>query len=135
MVAHRYTNTLTSHFLDTAWRGIMPNNVLNDLTSSTALVSLQSRPDIRDLIDFARKYSPYYYAFYSNVARDVSFLQDYPIVDLDSFWRANTCKKSQVITMPHSGGIVWKTGGKKSGSKRTALLISQLSMCRNPRKS
>jgi phenylacetate-CoA ligase len=96
----------------------MSNNVPIDITASTALVSLQSRPDIRDLIDFAQTYSPYYKAFYSNVAKDVSFLQDYPVVYLDSFWKANTCKKSQVITTPHSGGIIWNTGGKKNSSRK-----------------
>jgi phenylacetate-CoA ligase len=104
--------------LDTARTKVMSDNTHSDVTSSTEFISLQSRPDIRSLIGFARTYSPYYGALYSNVPRNVSSLQDYPVIDLDSFWRANTCQKSQVITMPHSGGIVWKTGGEKSSSKR-----------------
>jgi phenylacetate-CoA ligase len=100
-----------------AQKYVMFDDAHDDVLSSTALISLQSRPDIRGQIDFARKYSPYYGSLYSNTPMNVSSLQDYPIIDLDSYWKANECKNSQVITMPLSGGIVWKTGGQKTAPK------------------
>lgn len=115
-VMERLVNDVFGLF-HTAQTKAVPDNDYNDVTSFTALIFLQSRPDIRGIIDFARKHSPYYGSLYSNVPRNVSFLQDYPIVDLDSFWKANTCRDSQVVTGPHSGGIVWKTGGKQPASK------------------
>ena len=116
---YRPMKDVSPPLFDTAQTNVVPDNIHNDVTSSTALISLQPRPDIRGLIDFARKYSPYYGSLYSNVPRNVSSLQDYPIVDLDSFWKANACKNTQVITMPHSGGIVWRTGGEKRSSEKT----------------
>jgi phenylacetate-CoA ligase len=104
----------------------MPDNVYNGVTQPAALISLQLRPDIRGLIDFARKYSPYYGSLYSNVPRNVSSLQDYPVVDLDSFWKANAYKETKVITMPHSGGIVWKTGGTVGNPKITFISQDEL---------
>ena len=121
-----------------AQKDVVSDNNDNYGTTSTALISLQSRPDIGGLIDFARAYSPYYGSLYANVLTNALYLQDYPVVDLDSFWRANASKKSQVITMPHSGGIVWKTGGEKTATEMSyisALLINYLSMCRNSRQS
>ncbi|KAN0096701.1 hypothetical protein V8E51_015506 [Hyaloscypha variabilis] len=109
-----------------AQKYVMFDDAHDDVISSTALISLQSRPDIRGLIDFARKYSPYYGSLYSNTPMNVSSLQDYPIIDLDSYWKANECKNSQVITMPLSGGIVWKTGGTVGHPKITFISQDEL---------
>jgi hypothetical protein len=120
MYAARYrpVKPATSPLLDTAQKYVTFEDDHDDVALSTALISLQSRPDIRGLIDFARKYSPYYGSLYSNIPMNVSSLQDYPIIDLDSYWKANECKNSQVLTMPLSGGIVWKTGGQKNSSQK-----------------
>lgn len=77
-----------------AQTNVMFHNVDNDAASSSALISLESRPDIRGLVDFARAYSPYYCSLYTNVPSSVSYLQDYPVVDLDSFWKADMSTKN-----------------------------------------
>ncbi|KIM93679.1 hypothetical protein OIDMADRAFT_61321 [Oidiodendron maius Zn] len=109
-----------------AQKDAVSDNNDNYGTTSTALISLQSRPDIGGLIDFARAYSPYYGSLYANIPTNALYMQDYPAVDLDSFWRANASKKSQVITMPHSGGIVWKTGGTLGNPKMTFISQDEL---------
>ncbi|KAH7360594.1 hypothetical protein BKA65DRAFT_547309 [Rhexocercosporidium sp. MPI-PUGE-AT-0058] len=55
-----------------------------------------------------------------NVPSDGSAsLDEYPVVDHASYWAANTCTNSRVLTGPHVSGIVLKTGGTTSQPKVT----------------
>jgi len=69
------------------------------------------------IIDFARKYSPFYSELYSDLPENISSLQDIPLVEKTNFWEANTFENNRVLTGPISDGIVFKSGGTTSAPK------------------
>ncbi|KAK1979004.1 AMP-dependent synthetase/ligase [Colletotrichum cereale] len=75
---------------------------------------------LADLIEFVRSNSPYYAKCWepcwAQKGNAVS-LTDLPVVDHKSFWEANTCLNSKVITSKQKDGIVFKTGGTTTHPK------------------
>ncbi|KAK1997320.1 AMP-dependent synthetase/ligase [Colletotrichum falcatum] len=75
---------------------------------------------LADLIEFVRSNSPYYAKFWDPCwtrKGHVVSLTDLPVVDHKSFWEANTCLDSKVITSKQKDGIVFKTGGTTTHPK------------------
>ena len=64
---------------------------------------------LKEIIKYAKKYSPYYRELYSKVSNDE--LTSLPIVDQAVFW------KSQVVTTESPDGIVFKSGGSTGAPK------------------
>lgn len=64
-----------------------------------------------DLINFARKNSPYYRKLYQNLAEKNFSIEDVPLVQSKEFWEANGLKDNQLLTGPIESGIVFKSGG------------------------
>ncbi|KAL2074814.1 hypothetical protein VTL71DRAFT_8593 [Oculimacula yallundae] len=68
-------------------------------TRNEVTVNSEMPGDLSDLLSFVRKNSPYYQNLWRNVPSDGSASFDqYPPVDHTSYWAANTCMESQVIT-------------------------------------
>ncbi|KAK2060233.1 AMP-dependent synthetase/ligase [Colletotrichum caudatum] len=75
---------------------------------------------LADLIEFVKSNSPYYAKYWGPrwaQKDDVVSLTDLPVVDHKSFWEANTCLDSKVITSKQKDGIVFKTGGTTTHPK------------------
>lgn len=71
--------------------------------------------ELNDLLSFVQTNSPYYQRLWRDVPSDGSAsLDQYPVVEHASYWAANTCMNSHVLTGPHVSGIVLKTGGNSS---------------------
>ena len=58
---------------------------------------------LKEIVEHAKKYSPYYGELYRDV--DTTKLSDLPIIDQSQFW------KSVVVTEKNPDGIVFKSGG------------------------
>ncbi|KAK1579123.1 AMP-dependent synthetase/ligase [Colletotrichum navitas] len=72
------------------------------------------------LIEFVKSNSPYYAKYWEPCwaqKGNVVSLTDLPVVDHKSFWEANTCLDSKVITSKQKDGIVFKTGGTTAHPK------------------
>ncbi len=69
------------------------------------------RYDIEEIIEHAKKYSPYY----KNLYKEINYkkLSDLPLVDPINFW------KSIVITKENPTGIVFKSGGSTGSPKHS----------------
>ncbi|KAK6225186.1 AMP-dependent synthetase/ligase [Colletotrichum tabaci] len=80
-----------------------------------------SATSLTDLLEFVRLNSPYYAkswkACWAEKDQPVVSLRDLPVVDHESFWEANTCLNSKVITSKQKDGIVFKTGGTTAHPK------------------
>ncbi len=63
------------------------------------------------LLSFARENSPFYKAFYAAVPPDTIRLKDYPLLDSQQFWAANSLTQNTVLTGPMSEGLTFKSGG------------------------
>ncbi|KZL69865.1 amp-dependent synthetase ligase [Colletotrichum incanum] len=75
---------------------------------------------LADLVEFVNSNSPYYAkSWESSLAGkgNVASLRDLPIVNHESFWEANTCLSSKVVTSKQKDGIVFKTGGTTTHPK------------------
>lgn len=66
--------------------------------------------DLRSLVEHARANSPFYKELYDGLPADWT-VADLPIIEQAKFWDANTLRDNQVMTGPHTDGIVFKTGG------------------------
>ena len=71
---------------------------------------------LNELVDIARKHSPYYKNLYKDVGTFTD-LSQLPILDSAAFWKANTIKDNQVLTGPQTSGIVFKSGGTTGSPK------------------
>tara|TARA_B110001454_G_scaffold219198_1_gene251451 strand:+ start:18881 stop:20131 length:1251 start_codon:yes stop_codon:yes gene_type:complete len=71
---------------------------------------------VEELVDIARKQSPYYKSLYKDVGTFTQ-LSQLPILDSAAFWKANTINGNQVLTGPQSSGIVFKSGGTTGSPK------------------
>ncbi|OLN81993.1 Phenylacetate-coenzyme A ligase, partial [Colletotrichum chlorophyti] len=75
---------------------------------------------LTDLIEFVRLNSPYYASSWESTWTSkggVVSLKDLPVVDHESFWKANTCLNSKVVTSRQNDGIIFKTGGTTTHPK------------------
>lgn len=78
-----------------------------------------NRPDLEELLRWVRHASPYYRNLYSKLPKCGNIpLCDYPVADLKSFWAVTNAQTSQVLTMPHLDGIIFKTGGGSTSYSR-----------------
>jgi len=70
-----------------------------------------------ELIHFAREHSAYYRALYREVPEGSRTLSDYPVIDQESFWKANAESTQGVLTASHTDGIALKSGGTTGNPK------------------
>jgi phenylacetate-CoA ligase len=70
-----------------------------------------------ELVDFARRNSPFYAKAYRDVPPIVSDITQVPIVDQAAFWAANTWPHNQVLTGPLTDAGVYKSGGTTGAPK------------------
>ncbi|WP_235884082.1 phenylacetate--CoA ligase family protein [Saccharopolyspora elongata] len=88
---------------------------------------MMPEPDLTELVDFARRNSPYYRDLYAGVAADGPIrAEDLPIVDHIGFWKANTVQDNRVLTAGHNDGVVFKTGGTTNSPKLTVYTRAEL---------
>ncbi|MBC7714698.1 MAG: hypothetical protein H7177_15235 [Rhizobacter sp.] len=64
---------------------------------------------LKEIIEHAKKHSPYYRELYKNAKTDN--LSDLPVIDQTNFW------KSEVVTSTSPDGIVFKSGGSTGAPK------------------
>ncbi len=66
---------------------------------------------LQELVDHARKNSPFYAEAYRDVPPTISHLTELPIIDQGAFWAANTWPDNRLLTGPLTDAGVYKTGG------------------------
>lgn len=71
----------------------------------------QANASVRELLTFVRQHSPFYRDFWAHVPAGSTTLADYPLLDSQRFWAANTVQNNQVFTARPEGGITFKSGG------------------------
>jgi len=69
-----------------------------------------------ELVNIARARSPYYKELYKDLSHHPN-LNDIPIIDQESFWKANDSSKNTLLTAKQSDGIVFKSGGTTGNPK------------------
>lgn len=72
---------------------------------------------LHDLVDFARRNSPFYAELYRDMPRHVSHLTQLPLIDQAAFTAANTWPDNRVLTGPLTDAGVYKTGGTTGAPK------------------
>jgi len=72
---------------------------------------------LQNLVDFARRHSPFYAELYRDTPPVVSHLSQLPIIDQTAFWAANTWPDNRVLTGPLTDAGVYKTGGTTGAPK------------------
>ena len=75
-----------------------------------------TRIDIKKLISFVRKNSPFYRNLYKSLPARVQ-LRDLPVLPVEDFWKANGLKDNKVLTGPMKDGVVFKSGGSTGNPK------------------
>lgn len=71
---------------------------------------------LKDLIALVRQHSPFYRELYRELPAEPE-LHQLPPVDQKAFWEANTVDNNQLLTAPHSEGILFKSGGTTGNPK------------------
>ncbi len=75
---------------------------------------------LEEIVDHARKHSPFYKELYKNLPEQGWNLENLPVIDSKKFWLANVSgKDNKVITNINSGGIVFKSGGTTGAPKHS----------------
>src|SRR6476469_8966266 len=77
---------------------------------------MPARP-LQELVDFARRNSPFYAEAYRDVPQRISHITQLPIVDQAAFWAANSWPDNRVLTGPLTDAGVYKTGGTTGSPK------------------
>lgn len=72
---------------------------------------------LQELVDHARRHSPFYAEAYRDVPETVSHITQLPIVDQAAFWAANTWPDNRLLTGPLTDAGVYKTGGTTGSPK------------------
>ncbi|HEX6681913.1 MAG TPA: hypothetical protein VF062_03930 [Candidatus Limnocylindrales bacterium] len=70
-----------------------------------------------ELVDFARRNSPFYAELYKDVPQTVTHLTQLPVIDQAAFWAANTWPDNRLLTGPLTDAGVYKTGGTTGAPK------------------
>lgn len=73
------------------------------------------------VVETARKSSPFYADLYRAVPETGWSLEQLPIVDQKQFWAANTFEDNRLLTSPMKDGIVFKSGGTTGNPKFSAF--------------
>ncbi|MEU7827639.1 MULTISPECIES: hypothetical protein [unclassified Nonomuraea] len=72
---------------------------------------------LRDLVDFARRHSPFYAEAYRDVPEGASDLSQLPIIDQTAFWAANVYPDNRLLTGPLTDAGVYTSGGTTGAPK------------------
>jgi phenylacetate-CoA ligase len=72
---------------------------------------------LQDLVDFARRHSPFYAQAYRDVPQTISHITQLPIIDQAAFWAANTWPDNTLLTGPLTDAGVYKSGGTTGAPK------------------
>jgi len=72
---------------------------------------------LQELVDFARRHSPFYAQAYRDVPATISHITELPIIDQVAFWAANTWPDNRLLTGPLTDAGVYKTGGTTGAPK------------------
>ncbi|GAA2357886.1 coenzyme F390 synthetase [Catellatospora methionotrophica] len=72
---------------------------------------------LADLVDFARRNSPFYAELYRDVPQTITDLTQLPIVDQAAFWAANRWPDNRLLTGPLTDAGVYKSGGTTGAPK------------------
>ncbi|MEV0344988.1 hypothetical protein AB0H88_04430 [Nonomuraea sp. NPDC050680] len=72
---------------------------------------------LRDLVDFARRHSPFYAGAYRDVPDGASDLTQLPIIDQAAFWAANVYPDNRLLTGPLTDAGVYTSGGTTGAPK------------------
>jgi phenylacetate-CoA ligase len=70
-----------------------------------------------ELVETARRGSPFYADLYRNVPVAGWTMEELPIIDQKAFWDANTSANNRLLTGPMNDGIVFKSGGTTGNPK------------------
>lgn len=71
---------------------------------------------IEELIQLARKKSPFYQKCYRDIPNNPK-LEDLPVIESHDFWLANNITNNEVLTGVQDDGIVFKSGGTTGSPK------------------
>ncbi|MFI0418950.1 hypothetical protein [Spongiactinospora sp. 9N601] len=77
---------------------------------------MPARP-LRELIDFARRNSPFYGELYRDLPQGVAELTELPIIDQTAFWAANTWPDNRLLTGPLTDAAIYTSGGTTGAPK------------------
>ncbi|WP_036595650.1 phenylacetate--CoA ligase family protein [Ottowia thiooxydans] len=77
------------------------------------------------VLRFVRTHSPFYRDFYAQVPQDAARLDDYPVLDSQAFWAANTVQGNTVLTAPITEGITFKSGGTTGHPKYSVFTYEE----------
>lgn len=72
---------------------------------------------LQELVDFARRNSPFYAETYKDVPQTISHLTQLPVLDQAAFWAANTWPDNRLLTGPLTDAGVYKSGGTTGAPK------------------
>lgn len=72
---------------------------------------------LQELVDFARRNSPFYAETYKDVPETISHLSQLPVLDQAAFWAANTWPDNRLLTGPLTDAGVYKSGGTTGAPK------------------
>lgn len=72
---------------------------------------------LQQLVDFARRNSPFYAETYKDVPQTISHLTQLPVLDQAAFWAANTWPDNRLLTGPLTDAGVYKSGGTTGAPK------------------
>ncbi|GAA1252614.1 hypothetical protein GCM10009665_49170 [Kitasatospora nipponensis] len=72
---------------------------------------------LQDLVDHARRNSPFYAEAYRDVPQTIADITQLPIIDQDAYWAANTWPDNRLLTGPLTDAGVYKTGGTTGSPK------------------
>ncbi len=72
---------------------------------------------LNEIVQFARKNSPFYGNLYMDLPDVVNDVSDLPVIDHTDFWSANTVSGNRVLTQPLTEAVVLKTGGTTGAPK------------------
>ncbi|WP_219459915.1 phenylacetate--CoA ligase family protein [Nonomuraea rhizosphaerae] len=72
---------------------------------------------LRDLVDFARRHSPFYAETYRDVPDGADDLTQLPIIDQTAFWAANVYPDNRLLTGPLTDAGVYTSGGTTGAPK------------------
>ena len=79
---------------------------------------MDSIDKLRNVVETARKKSPFYRALYKDVPAHSWQLKDLPVISQDSFWKANVWgPQNKVLTDIPDQGMVFKSGGTSGQAK------------------
>jgi len=93
---------------------------MNRVTNGLACLPPE-RTATSELVEFARKHSPYYRDLYRQLPPHVSKLEDLPLTNNDDYWRVSNGEINEVLTAPFTDGLVLRSGGSTNIPKSVLM--------------